>query len=480
MPLSAFPKAFGLTEQKKGFFPHFFNTPDHQDYVGPLPAEHYCDPQGMSVERVNEFERWYNAHPPDYVFDFQKELLAYCESDVLLLKGACQVFCEEFEEISGFNPLHRCITIASACNLFYRLKHMPPNRLASEPVSGWHGQGKPYSHAAMEWLSYLNHTNEGRIRHACNGGEHVIRHGDKTFHVDGYDTLTRTVYEFHGYYWHGCPKCFPNRDKERHKLNDKTHRDVYEETKLKEDRLFALGYSVIVMWECEWESCKKNDEAIRSLVDSFELVPRLQPRDAFFGGRTNAIKLHHVVEEDEKAHYLDFTSLYPWTNKNCFYPIGHPEIHYQPGSTDISDYFGLVQCNILPPYGLYHPVLPHRSGGKLTFPLCRSCAEEEQPKTLTKKSHFCSHSPEERCLVGTWLTPELEEALRQGYVIQYVYEVWHFSNKSNELFTAYIDTFLKIKQEASGWPEWTGNNPDKQQQYVDNVLPSQRRYSPRP
>ena len=56
MPLSAFPKAFGLTEQKKGFFPHFFNTPDHQDYVGPLPDKEYYDPKGMSVERAKEFE----------------------------------------------------------------------------------------------------------------------------------------------------------------------------------------------------------------------------------------------------------------------------------------------------------------------------------------------------------------------------------------------------------------------------------------
>jgi len=50
MPLSAFPKAFGLVEQKKGFFPHFFNTPDHQDYVGPLPDQEHYDPQRMSVE----------------------------------------------------------------------------------------------------------------------------------------------------------------------------------------------------------------------------------------------------------------------------------------------------------------------------------------------------------------------------------------------------------------------------------------------
>ena len=58
MPLSAFPKAFGLVKHKKGFFPHFFNTPDHQTYVSPLPDKEYYDPKGMSVERTAEFERW--------------------------------------------------------------------------------------------------------------------------------------------------------------------------------------------------------------------------------------------------------------------------------------------------------------------------------------------------------------------------------------------------------------------------------------
>ena len=58
MPLLAFPKAFGLTEQKKRFFSLFFNTPDHQDCVGPLPDKDHYDPKGMSVERAREFERW--------------------------------------------------------------------------------------------------------------------------------------------------------------------------------------------------------------------------------------------------------------------------------------------------------------------------------------------------------------------------------------------------------------------------------------
>ena len=322
MPLSAFPKASGLVEQKKGFFPHFFNTPDRQDYVGPLPDKTYYDAQGMSVARAQEFERWYDTHDPDYVFHFQAELLAYCESDVLLLKGACQVFCQEFEEISGFNPLKRCITIASACNLFYRTKHMPERQLACEPVSGWHGEGKPYSHTALEWLTYLNHTRGGHIRHACNGGEHVIRQGDKTFRVDGYDVNTHVVREFQGCFWHGCPKCYPDRDKPRHKMSDQTMRDVYKATRRREGALFAMGHSVIVMWECEWEEKKKSDDAVRALVDSFGIVSRLQPRDAFFGGGTNAIKLHHRTIDQEKVHYHDFTSLCTWTNKNRFYLWG--------------------------------------------------------------------------------------------------------------------------------------------------------------
>ena len=468
MPLSAFPKAFGLVEHKKGFFPHFFNTPANQQYVGPLPDKEHYDPQGMSTDRAREFETWYESHDPDYVFDFQTELVTYCESDVLLLKGACQVFCKEFEEISGFNPLERCITIASACNLFYRTKHMQDRTLASEPVSGWQTQGKPHSLAALEWLTYLDRKPDVNIRHARNGGEHVILRGDKTYYVDGYDEQTRTVYEFNGCFWHGCPKCFPDRDRTRHKMCDQTMRDVYEATRRKEDALFAAGYSVVVMWECEWERIKQDDESIRQLVDSFELVSRLKPRDAFFGGRTNAIKLHHVVVEGEKIYYLDFTSLYPWTNKNCLYPLGHPVVICAPEGTDISSYFGLVKCKILPPFGLYHPVLPYRSGGKLTFPLCRTCVEQEQPKPLTERSRCCPHTPSQRCIVGTWPTPELQEAVNQGYVIQHVYEVWHFPRNSNDMFSSYVDTFLKIKQEANGWPDWVGDDEDKRRQYIDD------------
>jgi len=82
MPLAAFPKTFGLTELRKGYFPHKFNRPDHQGYVGPVPALDYYMPETMSPKAKKAFETWHKKQrDQNVVFDFQKELVAYCESD---------------------------------------------------------------------------------------------------------------------------------------------------------------------------------------------------------------------------------------------------------------------------------------------------------------------------------------------------------------------------------------------------------------
>ena len=37
MPLASFPSTFNLTELKRAFFPHLFNTPHNRQYVGRIP-----------------------------------------------------------------------------------------------------------------------------------------------------------------------------------------------------------------------------------------------------------------------------------------------------------------------------------------------------------------------------------------------------------------------------------------------------------
>ena len=98
MPLSAFPTTFGLTELKKGYFPHKFNLAENQWYVGPIPAIDYYMPESMAPKPRKEFEAWHkDQRDKEVVFDFQQELVTYCESDVRLLKEGCLTFKRLFE-----------------------------------------------------------------------------------------------------------------------------------------------------------------------------------------------------------------------------------------------------------------------------------------------------------------------------------------------------------------------------------------------
>ena len=65
----------------------------------------------------------------------------------------------------------------------------------------------------------------------------------------------------------------------------------------------------------------------------------------------------------------------------------------------------------------------------------------------------CTHSEQERSILGTWCHVELVKAIEKGYQILKIHEVWHFPNHTDDLFKGYVDTFLKIKQETSGYPK---------------------------
>ena len=224
--------------------------------------------------------------------------------------------------------------------------------------------------------------------------------------------------------------------------------------------------NLVEIWECEYNNLVKGDEHLHNIVkDEKDLRQPLNPRDALSGGRTEAITLYHEGEAD----YINFTSLYPYVQKYGKFPIGHPEIITE-NFKSIDNYFGLIFCRILPPRKLYHPVLPYHANGKLLFPLCASCANDQ---SHTK----CNHSDEERCLEATWVSLELNAAVDVGYKVVKVFEVWHWSNteqyntttQSGGLFTSYVNTMLKIKQEASGYPAWVKNDEDTQT-YISNYL----------
>ena len=293
------------------------------------------------------------------------------------------------------------------------------------------------------WLNYVSTTKGLNIQHAVNGSEKKLTIDDKTYKVDGFCKKMNTVYEFYGCFWHGCPNCYkPNI------INSKNQRDMGTLNDLtieKRETIKSAGYNHVSTYECQ---LNKNKEFQKFAKDfDQEIVEPLNPRDSFYGGRTNATKLLYKFKENECGRYVDFCSLYPTVQYHQKYPISHPTKIHNPEKY-CKSWYGLIKCKVVPPRKLYHPVLPQRikvdSYEKLVFALCKTCAE-------MRNQNECKHTDTQRSFIGTWTTDEVSKALEKGYKILRIYEVWHFAKSTDTLFKGYIRRFMKIKLESSSY-----------------------------
>lgn len=227
------------------------------------------------------------------------------------------------------------------------------------------------------------------------------------------------------------------------------------------------------MWECELRAQIKSNEEISSLKNHpiMKNLP-LVPRDAFYGGRTGNTKMYYKAKAEEKIKYTDVCSLYPWVCKYGKFPVGYPVLYV--GDTecrylDLNKTNGIIKCTVLPPQRLYHPILPAKQNKKLMFSLCWACSNE-----LNQVE--CQHTPEERSITGTWVMDEVLKALEKGYELVQIQEIWSYKieqydskSKTGGLFTEMMDKFIKMKQEASGFPS-DCNTENEREQYVEEFL----------
>ena len=438
-PLASFPKTFGLNELKKGYFPHYFNKICNQNYIGEMPSKKHYGYNQMKTQDRQKFLQWYDdCVNENYVFDFKKELIEYCRSDVDILRRCMLKFRQNFMNQENIDPL-KYITIAGVCMAIYRGNYMSKNTIA---VVDNVVQTENHSVVSIAWLDYISKKNNIKIQHALEGGEKVIKCINNKLKVDGFCESTNTVYEFHGCFWHGCPDCY-----KPDVINNKNQSDMgtlYNKTQDKNNKITAVGYNLIEMWECKLKKDKSFQKYYKNDWNR-EVVEPLNPRDAFYGGRTNATKLLYKFKEGECGKYVDFCSLYPTVQFYKKYPIGHPKKIISPEKYD-TKWYGFIKCKILSPRELYHPVLPQKikceKSEKLMFPLCISCAE-------TKQKEKCQHSENERSFIGTWTSDEVNKALEKGYKIIKIYEVWHFEKSTDDLFKGYIKKFMKLKLEST-------------------------------
>jgi hypothetical protein len=332
-----------------------------------------------------------------------------------------------------------------------------------------------YSLEALQWLVSESQKRGCDIQTAISPeGEKrvtIVRNGKAhKFHLDGYAEVNgqRIAFEYYGCPFHGCLVCFSNQ-RNISLQGKKSMEQKFRETMLREALLKEEGYTVVSMWACAFQEQKRKhaDESWDPSLSNITLS------DCYFGGRTNALILHKKFSEVEKGYYVDFCSLYPSVLKYDRYPVGHPERISTdfsplrdvpceecfspspcPGHHSELSYFGVIKVTVLPPQNIHIPVLPVKINGKLMFTLCYTCA-------LKQNQDDCTCSDEGRMFTQTYCTPEVNWALKMGYQIVKIHQVLHWSDsqkynpetKTGGLFTEYVNTFLKMKQEASGFPE---------------------------
>ena len=83
-------------------------------------------------------------------------------------------------------------------------------------------------------------------------------------------------------------------------ISQKTMEELYKDTVRKVHYLKEHGFEVEQKWGCELMKDLEEDEEMKQFFEDHELIDPLQPRDAFYGGRTNAAKLFHECQGNEK------------------------------------------------------------------------------------------------------------------------------------------------------------------------------------
>jgi len=139
-------------------------------------------------------------------------------------------------------------------------------------------------------------------------------------------------------------------------------------------RLRKRGYHVIAKWECNREM--HENPKMSDFLKNHTLIKSdlLDPRDAFFGGRTENIVIQRNYEYRENTLYV--YSLYPYVLKTGAFRYSQLNIYIGKECSELIDKApninfdsveDLVRYKVLPLRNLFHPILPYRVKEKLLF-----------------------------------------------------------------------------------------------------------------
>ena len=357
-----------------------------------------------------------------------------------MLKSSCMKFRDSFHTETGIDPFRSC-TIAGACMHVFRTYHLKEKTIARVPPTAYISM-RNYTNKSIGWITYCEKITGVRYKHAWSWGEMYLK--DAKLWSDAYykSGHHKWVGAFLGCMYHGHATCYDQQT--FNTMLNKSMGDMYRETKIWIELVKSCSNMYSIMWECQWDKICKTDVVVRGHLDNYSLADVLNPRDALYGGRCATFALLDQSTDRSLIKYVDVQSLYPYVCKSKHYPVGHPRCLIGPNlrGLDVNSYEGLIKCKFLQPRGQRIPLLPCHNNKKLMFLMCGACADS--------KKLF---------LTGSWVSVELQKAVAIGYVIIAIYESWKYdettvyeqATSEGGLFARYMNTFMKIKMDASGY-----------------------------
>ena len=434
----------------------------------------------MKVNEIKEFIE--NFNKSGKLYNLLEECVKYCVNDVLVLRLALTKYRKIYIDDHDIDPLRSATTIASLSYKVFQSKYLREGTL---PIMDRY-RSKVYSYMGIEIVSYISFKLKVQARHArTKGGELALSIGGVVCFIDGSfnDATTKKLIlvSTHGCYFHACMPCLRDGKSRECWRDGMSPTDIYNKT-ISDDARKSSEYTHIVIWEHTYKKMlnghleanfKVGYAPIDNVPDFWDGFPKYITRyqagirrkyvsldDCLAGGRTNAIQLFCDVENkpNMRISYKDITSLYPHVQRTCMMPIKMPKkllAHEAPKPERLTaiildgSFFGIVRIDCLAPRSLYLPVLHEIINGKLMFPLCHTCAVDEQEA-------LCNHSIKQRQLSNTYTSVELKLALEHDYKIINVYETWEYEC-DDTIFRDYQTEFLRDKIEASGLPEQFSN-----------------------
>ncbi len=440
------------------FFPEKLNCPNYFNYNDKIPSiENFYFFEDTSIIK-DQKDTFVNVlKKKNYIWNFQKELLRFCDEKLWYLTISCLKFLEESfnfqilikkeNNIKNKELLHPFgYHICSLPGFTFKLyKILYLNYEDIYIVRNEYGlNNKKVSKIEYEWASFMEYKYpENEFLSAFNNptGQQYFKEAIP----DLYSPITKEAHFLHGCKWHGhTNSCllFPDandRTKNPVGIDNKT---LNEQFLLKATNLLQNNpdkvQKVTIHWECLYLEQRKQNEMAYFLKNVFQPHPlkRLCPRSCVRGAYSDvyALKWTEKLFPNEDFHFYDVNGLYSYVAITFPYFTSKYKIIIGPDLKNIhlnnnifyyngKQMYGTMLITLLPPRKLFLPILLMKTAeGKSINTLCSKCAETNNLTLL------CNHSDNERAITESYFISEISYALQQGYKLLRIHECHNYEN----------------------------------------------------